>query len=54
MLVGFRLSDVSAAMGPSYASSAPLAGTLLRLSLDLASDQLYDLPPEIPDVCGIK
>ena len=39
--------------GPSSASSAPLAGTFLRLSLDLASDQLYDLAPEIPDVMGL-
>ena len=41
----FLLSDVSSAMeqaGPSSASSAPLDGTFLRLSLDLASDQLYD------------
>ena len=50
----FLSSDVSSAMeqaGPSYASSAPLAGTFLRLSLDLASDQLYDLPP---DVMGLR
>ena len=47
VLAGFWSSDVSAAMeqaGPSSASSASLAGTFLRLSLDLASDQLYDLP----------
>ena len=52
----FLLSDVSSTMeqaGPS-ASSAPLAGTLLRLSLDLVSDQLYDLAPEIPDVMGLR
>ena len=51
----FMLSDVLSAMeqaGPSSASSAPLDGTFLRLSLDLASDQLYDLAPEIPDVMG--
>ena len=57
MLAGFRSSDVSAAMeqaGPSSASSALLAGTFLRLSLDLVSDQLYDLPPEIPDVVGLR
>ena len=30
----------------------PLDGTFLRLSLDLASDQLYDLALEIPDVMG--
>ena len=53
----FLSSDVLSAMeqaGPSYASSAPLAGTFLRLSLDLASDQLYDLAPEIPDVMGLR
>ena len=35
-------------------SSAPLAGAFLYLSLDLASDQLYDLAPEIPDVMGLR
>ena len=53
----FLLSDGSSTMeqaGPSSASSAPLAGTFLRLSLDLASDQLYDLAPEIPDVMGLR
>ena len=53
----FLLSDGSSAMeqaGPSSASSAPLEGTFLRLSLDLASDQLYDLAPEIPDVMGLR
>ena len=57
VVAGFRSTDVSPAMeqaGPSSASSAPLAGTFLRLSLDLASDQLYDLPPEIPDVMGLR
>ena len=38
---------------PSSASSAPLAGTFLCLSLDLASDLLYDLAPEIPDAMGL-
>ena len=52
----FLSSDGSSTMeqaGPS-ASSAPLAGTFLRLSLDLGSDQLYDLAPEIPDVMGLR
>ena len=40
--------------GLSSASSAPLAGTFLRLSLDLASDQLYNLTLEIPDVMGLR
>ena len=53
----FLSSDGLSAMeqaGPSSASSAPLAGTFLRLSLDLASDQLYDIPPEIPDDMGLR
>ena len=57
VLAGIRSSDVSPTMeeaGPSYASSAPLAGTFLRLSLDLESDQLYDLILEIPDVMGLR
>ena len=41
-------------MEQASASSAPLAGTFLRLLLDLVSDQLYDLPPEIPDVMGLR
>ena len=40
--------------GPSFAYSAPLAGTFLRLSLDLASDQLCDIPPEIPNIMGLR
>ena len=48
-----RSSDMDQA-GPSSASSAPLTGTFLRLSLDLASDQLYDLAPEIPDVMALR
>ena len=57
VVAGFLSSDVSSAMeqaGPSYVSSAPLAATFLRLLLDLASGQLYDLPPEIPDVMGLR
>ena len=53
----FLLSDVSSAMeqaGPSSGSSALLDGTFLHLLLDLASDQLYDLAPEIPDVMGLR
>ena len=53
----FLSSDGSSAMeqaGPSSASSAPLVGTFLHLSLDLASDQLYNLTPEIPDVMGLR
>ena len=57
VVAGFKSTDVSATMeqaGPSSASSAPLAGMFLRLSLDLASNQLYDLPPEIPDAMGLR
>ena len=53
----FLSSGESSAMeqdGPSSASSAPLAGTFLCLSLDLASDQLYDLAPKIPDIMGLR
>ena len=49
----FLSSDVSSAMEQA-SSSVPLAGTFLRLSLDLASDQLYDLAPEIPDAMGLR
>ena len=54
---GVRSIDGSAAMeqaGPSSVSSAPPAGTFLRHSLDLASEQLYDIPLEIPDVMGLR
>ena len=40
--------------GPSYASSALLPGTFLGLALDLRSDRLYDLAPDIPDVMGLR
>ena len=46
-----RSSDMDQA-GPSSASSASSAP--LRLSLDLASNQLYDIAPEIPDVIGLR
>ena len=39
--------------GPSSASSAPLPGTFLGLALDMRSDRLYDLVPDIPDVMGL-
>ena len=57
MVARFLLSDISSAMeqaGPSSASSALLDGTFVPLSLDLASDQLYYLAPEIPDVMGLR
>ena len=40
--------------GPSYAPSDPLPGTFFGLSLDITSEKLYDLAPEIPDVMGLR
>ena len=40
--------------GPSYAPSDPLPGTFFGLSLDIRSEWLYDLAPEIPDVMGLR
>ena len=40
--------------GPSYAPSAPLAGTFFGPTLDLTSEKLYDLAPDIPDVMGLR
>ena len=41
-------------VGPSYAPSAPLPGTLFGPSLDISSEKLYDLAPDIPDVMGLR
>ena len=41
-------------VGPSYAPSDPLPGTFLGLSLDIRSEKLYDLAPDIPDVMGLR
>ena len=38
--------------GPSYAPSGPLTGIFLGPALDIQSDSLYDLPPELQDVMG--
>ena len=40
--------------GPSYASSGPLPGTFLGPALDIRSEKLYDLAPDIPDVMGLR
>ena len=53
----FLSSGRSSAMdqaGPSSASSAPLPGTFLGLVLDMRSDRIYDLVPDIPDVMGLR
>ena len=38
--------------GPSYALSGPLPGTFLGPALDIRSESLYELAPDIPDVVG--
>ena len=48
-----RSSEMDQA-GPSSASSSPLPGTFLSLALDMRSDKLYDLVPDIPDVMGLR
>ena len=40
--------------GPSYAPSDPLPGTFFGLSLDIGSEKLHDLAPDIPDVMGLR
>ena len=40
--------------GPSYAPSGPPPGTFLGPALDIRSDSLYDLPPELQDVMGFR
>ena len=48
-----KSSDMDQA-GPSYAPSDPLPGTFFGLSLDITSEKLYDLAPDIPDVMGLR
>ena len=40
--------------GSSYAPSGPLPGTYLRPALDIRSDSLYELAPELQDVMGLR
>ena len=40
--------------GPSYAPSGPLPGTFLGPALDIRSDSLYELTPELQDVMGLR
>ena len=40
--------------GPSCAPSDPLPGTFLGPALDIRSERLYDLAPDIPDVMGLR
>ena len=47
-----RSSEMDQA-GPSYAPLDPLPGTFLGLALDLRSDRLYNLAPDIPGVMGL-
>ena len=48
-----RLPDREQA-GPSYAASGPLPGTFLGPALDIRSESLYELAPDIPDVMGLR
>ena len=48
-----RSSDMDQA-GPSSAPSDPLPGTFVGPSLDITSEKLYDLAPDIPDVMGLR
>ena len=49
-----RSSSAMDQAGPSSASSAPIPGSFLGLALDMRSDRLYDLVPDIPDVMGLR
>ena len=48
-----RLPDREQA-GPSCAPSGPLPGTFLGPALDIWSESLYELAPDIPDVMGLR
>ena len=53
VMASSRSSEMDQA-GLSSASSSPLPGTFLGLALDMRSDKLYDLVPDIPDVMGLR
>ena len=53
MSSGRKLPPVDRA-GPASITSTPLPGAFLGLALDLASDRLYDLVDDIPDVMGLR
>ena len=40
--------------GPSCAQLGPLPGTFLGPTLDIQSESLYELAPDIPDVIGLR
>ena len=55
----FRVRDMASDGLPdseqaSYAPSGPLPGTFLGPALDIRSERLYDLAPDIPDVMGLR
>ena len=57
----FRLRDMASddwadgdEAGPSYVSSGPLPGTFLGPALDIRSDSLYELMPELQDVIRLR
>ena len=41
-------------MGAASKTSTPLPGTFLGLAFDLASNRLYDLVDDIPNVMGLQ
>ena len=47
-------SSVMDQAGPSSAPSDSLPGTFFGLLLDITSEKLYDLAPDIPDVMGLR
>ena len=48
-----RSSDMDQ-VGPSSAPSDPLLGKFFGPSLDITSEKVYDLAPDIPDVMGLR